>query len=290
MKLCSACDASFDDPDWRCHYCGWAADSLDEFPALAPALAREGEGFRPEYFAALATLEAGNFWFQSRNALIVRALRRHVPNLQSFLEIGCGTGFVLSGIASAFPEAALAGSEIFSAGLPYAAKRVPKAEFMQMDARRIPFKSHFDAVGVFDVLEHIAEDEKVLAQIYRAIKPGGAIVLTVPQHPWLWSRQDEMACHVRRYTAGELRRKVEQAGFTIIQETSFVSLLLPIMWLSRRFGRRAQDQDFDTLAELKIGEFANRLLRTVMDVERFALDCGMRFPAGGSRLLIARKV
>lgn len=290
MKLCPACDTPFDDPDWRCPHCGWAPDSLDGFPALAPTLAREGEGFRPEYFAELATLEAGNFWFRSRNALIVRALRRHVPNLQSFLEIGCGTGFVLSGVAAAFPEAALAGSEIFSAGLPHAAKRVPKAEFMQMDARSIPFQSQYDAVGAFDVLEHIAEDEKVLAQIHRTIKPGGTIVLTVPQHPWLWSRQDEMACHVRRYTAGDLRRKVEQAGFTILQETSFVSLLLPIMWLSRRFGRRTQDQALDPLAELKIGELANRLLRTVMDIEQFTLNCGIRFPAGGSRLLLARKV
>jgi len=290
MKLCPACDIPFDDPDWRCLHCGWMPDSFGGFPVFAPALAREGEGFRPEYFAELTTLEAGNFWFQSRNALIVHTLRRHVPNLQSFLEIGCGTGFVLSGVAAAFPEASLAGSEIFSAGLPHAAKRVPKAKFMQMDARSIPFKSHFDAVGAFDVLEHIAEDEKVLAQIHRSIKPGGAIVLTVPQHPWLWSRQDEMACHVRRYTAGELRRKVEQAGFTILQESSFVSLLLPIMWLSRRFGRRTQGQTFDPLAELKIGKLANRFLRTVMDIERLTLNCGINFPAGGSRLLIARKV
>lgn len=290
MKICPTCNNRFDEPGWCCMACGWMPGSQGGFAMLAPALAREGGGFKPEYFAELATLEAGNFWFQSRNALIVHALERHIPHLRSFLEIGCGTGFVLSGIAVNFPDTTLTGSEIFSAGLSYAAKRVPKAEFVQMDARCIPFESHFDAVGAFDVLEHIAEDEAVLAQIRRSIKPGGVIVLTVPQHPWLWSTQDEMACHVRRYTAKELQRKVEGAGFAVLWETSFVSLLLPMMWLSRRFGRRKQAQAFDTLAELKIGDIPNYLFRAVMNIERFMLAWGMRFPVGGSRLLIARKV
>lgn len=289
MKVCPACGTRFDNHAWHCPSCDWVSDTIDGFPALAPALTREDEGFRPEFFDQLAALEAGNFWFQSRNALIVRVLRRYSADLRSFLEIGCGTGFVLSGIAAAFPQAALAGSEIFSAGIPHAARRVPRATLMQMDARAIPFESHFDVIGAFDVLEHIPEDEKVLTQIYRAVKSGGTIVLTVPQHPWLWSCQDEMACHVRRYTAKELREKVERAGFVVLYETSFVSLLLPIMWLSRRFGRNRQNATVDPLAELKIGKVANHLLRVVMDVEEFILKLGMRFPAGGSRLLLARK-
>nr|VFK12098.1 MAG: Putative methyltransferase [Candidatus Kentron sp. LPFa]VFK28151.1 MAG: Putative methyltransferase [Candidatus Kentron sp. LPFa] len=55
-----------------------------------------------------------------------------------FLEIGCGTGFVLSGIAEAFPEAKLVGTDAFSAGLAYAARRVPGAALYQMDARCLP--------------------------------------------------------------------------------------------------------------------------------------------------------
>ena len=290
MKFCPACETRYDRDDWHCPNCGWDSDTVDGFPALAPALAREGEGFKSEFFDELAALEAGNFWFQSRNALIVRVLRRYSANLRSFLEIGCGTGFVLSGIASVFPQAKLTGSEIFSAGIPYAAKRVPTAALMQMDARAIPFESHFDVIGAFDVLEHISEDEKVLAQIHQAIKPGGTTILTVPQHRWLWSKQDEIACHVRRYTAKELRNKVEQAGFVVLYETSFVSLLLPVMWLSRRFGRTGQGEAVERMSELKIGKAANRLVRTVMDVERFFLNLGMRFPAGGSRLLVARRM
>jgi len=210
--------------------------SITGFPAFAPELASSNTGFRPEYFSQLENLEAGNFWFRSRNKLIQMLLKKYSPQMNSFLEIGCGTGFVLSGIARAYPEACLTGSEIFCDGLKYASSRVPQAEFMQMDALQIPFDSHFDVIGAFDVLEHIEQDELVLTQLSKALKPGGTLLVTVPQHPSLWSVQDEMACHVRRYTMEELKTKLHKADFDIVTAGSFVTFLLPLMWLSRWLG------------------------------------------------------
>lgn len=58
--------------------------------------------------------------------------------------------------------------------------------------KAFPFRKEFDTIGVFDVLEHVHEDEQILAQMHRAVHPdGGGIMLTVPQHPWLWSPTDE---------------------------------------------------------------------------------------------------
>jgi SAM-dependent methyltransferase len=262
---------------------------MNGFPALAAESANSGEGFHPDYFEQLAGLETGNFWFQSRNALILLLLKKHAPAPASFMEIGCGTGFVLSGIASAFPSAALAGAEIYSAGLEYAARRVPGAQFMQMDARNIPFESHFDALGAFDVLEHIEEDTVALWQMFAALKPGGILLLTVPQHPRLWSSQDERACHVRRYTATELKQKVASAGFEIVDNGSFVALLLPVMWLSRRFGKTGKESHQDPMAELRIGRIANLILSAIMSVELLLTRVGVRFAVGGSLFLVARK-
>jgi SAM-dependent methyltransferase len=118
---------------------------------------------------------------------------------------------VLSGIERAFPHLALYGSEIFSAGLAYAARRLNSAELFQMDARQIPFENEFDVIGAFDVLEHVKDDGVVLQQMHQALCAGGGLLVTVPQHPLLWSHLDEYACHVRRYTRKELRRKVVQA-------------------------------------------------------------------------------
>jgi hypothetical protein len=92
---------------------------------------------------------------------------------------------------------------------------------------------------------------------------------------------------VRRYTANELRRKAVAAGFIPIYETSFVSLLLPLMWLSRYRGKTDEQQD--PLRELRIGQIANRMLGAVMALERGFIRSGVRFPFGGSRLLVAKR-
>jgi SAM-dependent methyltransferase len=156
---------------------------------------------------------------------------------------------------------------------------------VQMDARKIPFEKEFDVIGAFDVLEHIEEDLLVLAQMHQALVPGGGILLTVPQHAFLWSQADEDACHVRRYEARALTEKIQQVGFTIIRVTSFVSLLLPFMMISRLRYRRD-----NPMAELEISGLANTVLERVLDLERCLIRYGLQFPVGGSLLVVARKI
>jgi SAM-dependent methyltransferase len=288
--VCSACGSDRCDDAWRCADCGHSPTWIDGFPAFAPELATENSGFREDYFRELAALEADNFWFRSRDRLIIWAMQTYRPDCERFLEVGCGTGFVLSGIRTAFPSAELAGSEIFSTGLAFAAERVPSAAFYQMDARAIPFRDHFDAIGAFDVLEHIDDDTRVITEVARALRPGGTFLLSVPQHPSLWSAQDDHAFHVRRYTAAGLRRKVEAAGFEIVRTTSFVSLLLPMMFASR-MSRRAvsAEAEVDAMGDLRQPRAVNVALEAVMTVERALIRHGWSFPAGGSLLLVARK-
>ncbi len=289
MRVCLRCEAEIRADDWRCERCGFAPQSIDGFPAFAPELAVDNEGYDDRYFAELFRLESGNYWFRARNALLIWALRKYFPQARDYLEIGCGTGYVLAGVAAARPEFNLHASEISSRGLPFAASRVPHAALFQMDARAIPYVAHFDIIGMFDVLEHIEEDERVLAQAWRALKPGGGLIVSVPQHRFLWSRYDEYAHHVRRYAAAGIAEKVTAAGFKIVMTTSFVSLLLPLMALSR-LARPAPQSDYDVLADLKVGAVTNAVLESVLAFERCMIRCGMRFPAGGSRLLLAQKV
>lgn len=288
MKICLACGASYAGDDWRCPSCGDAPAIEGGFPAFAIHLAQLNTGYKDDYFAELAQLEAGNFWFRARNRLIVWALQKYFPRAGNLLEIGCGTGFVLAGVAQALPQLKLSASEVSSAGLPFAARRVPQARFFQMDARAIPFENEFDVIGAYDVLEHIEHDQQVLAQMFRAVRPGGGILITVPQHDFLWSRVDEAACHVRRYSAGELRAKVEAAGFRVAMSTSFVVLLLPLM-LASRLKRRRPTENFDVLAELRIGKLANAVLGIIMSLESALIRLGLKFPFGGSLLLAAHK-
>ena len=287
MKLCSVCNQVFEAADWRCPCCSYQPVRHHGFPMFAPELASD-TGFRDVLFDKLVALEAGNFWFRSRNRLILWALDRFFLEAERFMEIGCGTGFVLSGVAAARPGMVLCGSEISCAGLACAASRLPGVQLLQMDARAIPFCEEFDVIGAFDVLEHVQEDTEVLWQMHRAVRPGGGILLTVPQHEFLWSRTDERACHVRRYNVRDLADKVRRAGFRVEHVTSFVSLLLPLMFLSR-LRRQGSNNERDINSELKLGRLVNGVLEHILTVERSGIRAGLRFPFGGSLLLVAKK-
>jgi len=242
--------------------------------------------FPQSAFRYLAEAESKHWWFCSRNRIIFWILRARARGITNFLEVGCGTGFVISSIATAFPELELEASEYFEEGLVFARQRQPQCRFRQLDATAMAEQDAYDCIGSFDVIEHIDADETVLSNFHRALRPGGFLLLTVPQHPWLWSAADDYAHHKRRYTVQELRRKILHAGFRIEYCTSFVSLLLPLMAL-QRLSTRSQNYNPDD--EFKISPLLNAALYLVMQLELILLRLGLRFPAGGSLLLLARK-
>jgi len=287
MKRCLACEVLFEGANWTCPKCGYQPTLRDEIYQFAEEPPDAHAGFKPEYFARLARIEEGNFWFRARNELIQWALHHYFPNAKSFFEVGCGTGFVLTGIRQNFPGIRLVGSEIFAEGLLFAKARLPEVELYQMDARRISYECEFDVVGAFDVLEHLPEDESALKQMFKAAQLSGGLLVTVPQHRFLWSASDQHAKHQRRYSRAELRRKVESAGFQIERITSFNSLLLPLMILSRM--RRKRDQELNPWREFEINPALNRTLESILSFERIMIKTGASFPAGGSLLLVGRK-
>jgi len=245
-------------------------------------------GFDTRSFELLPAAEAGSFWFRSRNRLVIWAMRKYFPAATSFLEVGCGTGFVLRGLHEASPDLDLTGVELFAEGLEVARRRMPDISLLQLDARELPCEGDFDVIGSFDVLEHIDDDERVLSSMFRAAKPGGGVLLTVPQHPWLWSAADEFGKHVRRYRRPDILAKLGRAGFRVMRVTSFVSLLMPLMAASRLRHRRL-DESYDPIAELSQRGPVDFCLERVMDVERTLIRAGLSLPFGGSLLVVARR-
>ncbi len=283
MKRCLSCERRFDGPSWICPSCGFAPPVLDDIPRFVVPL--NNDGFDPATFDKLVELEHGSFWFRSRNRLLVWAVERYFPTARSFFEIGCGTGYVLEGLHRALPHLRVVGAELHGEGLQHASQRVPSVELLQMDARRIPFDSEFDLIGAFDVLEHIDDDERVLDELGAAVKPGGGILITVPQHPWLWSASDDYGEHKRRYRRAELVAKVTAAGFEVRRITSFVSLLLPVMAMVRLYGRIRRP---DPASELTVTR-ADSALERVLDLERALIAHDKDLPFGGSLLMVASR-
>ncbi len=257
------------------------------------------EYFNPDGFEYLYNSESQSFWFNARNKLIVWFLDKYFNRKRQkgekikYLEIGCGTGFVLQAVKNKFPDWDITGTELFEEGLAFAKKRVPDVRFMQLNALEINIDETFSVVGAFDVLEHIPEDEKVMCNLYKILDRLQGGIFTVPQHKFMWSSADEAACHCRRYTRKEMVDKLHKAGFEIVRTTSFVSLLFPAMWIMRR---RKQDKTPQTAStgkhqveELRLPKVLNWMLEAVMAVERLLIKCGINFPFGGSLLVVFRK-
>lgn len=269
-----------------------AYQMIEGFRCYAPELAVSNEDFPTEGFEPLFRNEEKNFWFRSRNQVILSLFRRYSQTASvRFLEIGCGTGYVLRAIAQSGPHTVI-GAEIHVQGLAFARRRLPGADLIQLDATRMPFREEFDAIGAFDVLEHITEDELVMNQVLQALKPGGHFYITVPQYPWMWSYLDDVAFHKRRYTRKELKSKLEKAGYTVQYIGSFVCSLFPAMALSRLLKKQeapGQEEREKIDSEFNIPDWMNFLFRSILKLDEILIRMGLSLPFGGSLVAVAQK-
>jgi SAM-dependent methyltransferase len=240
--------------------------------------------YDPRLFARLAEIEERSFWFRARNRLIVDVAREVTRPGDRALEVGCGTGYVLRALAHDC-GLRVTGDELFDEALAYARRRVPEAELTRVDVLDMRYEGCFDLVGAFDVLEHIGDDVGALRAMRRAVRPGGFILLTVPQHPWLWSGADAGARHERRYRRSELVERVVRAGLVPLRVTSFVSSLLPLMALARLAPQRRRDP----LAGLVVPAPLSRLFEWLLGAELALIRRGVSLPAGGSLLVLAQR-
>ena len=259
----------------------------------------ERESYDPVFFNALARIEDKHFWFRTRNRIIDILTRQVVALFQPgyhVLEIGCGTGNVLRTLEKACPNGLVLGADLYLEGLRFAGLRVD-SPLLQADLYHLPFKSRFDLVCMFDVLEHLQDDVSVLKNFYDMIAPGGILFLTVPAHPSLWSFLDEAYHHCRRYEPGDLEKKLTETGFQVLYSTQFMSAIYPFVWLSRRIRFQGLNKDalsveeFNALAasEFKITPIMNPILAALLSIELPFIVKRKELPIGTSILALARK-
>lgn len=245
------------------------------------------QAFSPDLYALLWEVENNHFWFQHRNMLIASAFENYFHDAIDFLEIGCGNGIVLCHLEQRFPEVLFVGADVFVEGLYFARRRIRRSQLVQADFMRSPFRHEFDVVGIFDVLEHIDNDVLAIGHLFDSVRPGGGALVTVPQHPFLWSDSDQRAYHRRRYTRVELSEKLVRSGFKILEMVSFISLLLPLVIFSRFLKKVGVGKT--KLDEFRIPSSLNRFLGSICSLERLLLTSGLSIPWGSSLLAVVQK-
>jgi len=266
---------------------------------------RQGKGaadatssYDPRFFAHLSEIEQRHFWFRSRNRFIevlANQVARDLPAGFRILEVGCGVGSVLGVLQRACGSGVVFGVDLYAEALTYA--RRTDRRLAQADATALPFPAAFALVGLFDVLEHVSDDDAVLREVYRLLEPPGRLLLTAPAHPALWSHFDEAACHCRRYSKKELEQKLSRAGFRIEYMTYCLSLLVPFVWLRRTIGKlitatplgRTLTPHRLAESELRIVPVVNGLLTWLLTLESGLITRRIALPVGASLLALASR-
>jgi SAM-dependent methyltransferase len=260
----------------------------------------ESDTYDPVFFNALAAIEDRHFWFNTRNKVIDVLLRQLVKGLKPgyrVLELGCGNGNVLKVLDQACPEGFVLGTDLFIEGLMFASGRTSRP-LLQADLLSLPFSIKFDVICLFDVVEHLPEDVKVLEYLHGFLKPGGVLFLTVPAHPALWSYFDDASHHCRRYRIVELEEKLIKAGYNLEYTTQYMVGIYPVVWLSRRLRslsiHRHQPQRSQaielTKSELTINPFLNGLFLGILKFELPFIANRKKLPFGTSILTLASKM
>jgi SAM-dependent methyltransferase len=265
---------------------------IDGITCYAPEIADSYDSYPSHGFDVTVEVEEASFWCRSRNRLVTSLMDRYAPRDRRvrMLEIGCGTGTVLSALRR-LPNVDLTGSEIYLSGLRHARRRLPEIEFIQLDATHMPFEREFDVVGAFDVLEHIKDDEQVMRNVHHALQDGGVFLATVPQYAWMWSELDELVHHQRRYSRRELVEKLQRTGFDLEYVGSFVSSLFPLMAAKRLMSRRSARADpRAAFAEhVQLPGVMNAVFDKVMRIDEGLVRMRVPLPFGGSLVAVARK-
>lgn len=239
-------------------------------------------------------VEDNSFWFRHRNHCI-QALVRNFPPREGgpIFDIGGGNGYVTRALCESGFSTALI--EPGPQGIRNAkARGLENLICATLDDAGFNSGS-LSAAGLFDVLEHIENDIGFLQTLHKLLVPGGKLYLSVPAFQWLWSGEDALGGHHRRYTLTNLLQVLQRAGFHIDFATYIFRFLpLPIFFLRTLPWRLGIASKAITEKEVSRDHAANsgllsKWLEQSLRVERRRIEAKEAMKFGGSCLVAAAK-
>ena len=191
-----------------------------------------------DWLGAPSDLQRSGPAFLARTYLVDRALKQLRPG--RLLDVGCGRGNVTAIAARHVTE--IVATDVAADAVAETRARLEGhdgasafvADILAGDWGDVPNdqRQPFDCVLLSEVLEHVSDDTGALDTCRALLAENGALLITVPADPTLWTALDDLVGHRRRYTKAELTSKLEGAGFSV---SRLVNWGFPITgWLERR--------------------------------------------------------
>lgn len=241
---------------------------------------------KPEYEQSYR-LEDWHWWFVSRRRLAAELIEQWAGSSshKCILDVGCGTGSNLEFLRR---WGSVIGIDLSPLPLDFARRRALR--LVQASGLALPYPNNtFDLVTAFDVLYHrwVTDDNRVIGEFHRVLRPGGWLLVTDSALPALWSSHDEIYYARQRYTLPNMRKKLSGAGFKPGLCSYTNVLLLPMAVISRLVMHRLPlTGDLDLRPP---PNWLNRLLIATRDLEVVWLRRGGAFPIGSSIICLSQK-
>ena len=276
---------------YSCQHCMRLYPIVDGIPSFVDQSVTV-DSYDASVFELSFKMERKHFWHIGRKEIILDILKRNTSHLMGcrMLEVGCGNGSILTYLKQNGVD--IEGGDIFAEGLKCCQQNNSLIKLYQLDILALPFSDDYDIIGSFDVLEHLDQDEKALAEINRALRPGGKLIITVPAFRFLWSYFDERSKHKRRYSKKEIIAKLERNGFRIKKITYYMFFLLPLTFtfrvINNAFRGEVEQANMEASVEIKAIPVVNKLFLGLLKLEKVLLRW-TNLPFGTSILVLAEK-
>jgi ubiquinone/menaquinone biosynthesis C-methylase UbiE len=236
---------------------------------------------REPYHQALDRVERDHWWFRALRRLVVESLREARPPPARVLDVGCSTGHLLGALSNGYERT---GVDVDEHALALASRLRPGIRFVTGGIERLPFEdAAFDAVLATDVVSAVGvdDDRQAIQELRRVLVPGGVLIIQVAAYEWLRSGHDRVAGTARRYTARNLKRLLDDAGFATRRLTYRVTLVFPAAAVRRLMFREREQSDV-----VPVSPWLNRTLGGLMAAEH-PLARRLRLPFGLSVFAVA---
>lgn len=203
----------------------------------------------PAMYERVFRLQSAHWWYFSRMCFL-DVLLRNLPKSGRVLDAGCGPGSMLHylgkygevvGLDGYLPALDMAKTHFFG-------------HLLEGDCCHLPFpEAQFSLVAVCEVLYHrnIADVRQALSECARVLKPGGHLVVVDSAYSACFSAHDRAAHGARRFDRAMLEKSFQEAGLEVVHATYAYSLLLPVVWLVRRWKefRKVEEQPGEELRD-----------------------------------------
>jgi SAM-dependent methyltransferase len=231
------------------------------------------------------------WWYRGLHELLVALLSRLPGSAAGGLEIfdaGCGTGRTAEVLA---PFGRVTGIDYAPEAIDYCRRR-GLTGLEQGDLNTWPFPNgRYDLIVSLDVLSvrGITDDLAVLDRMYRALKPGGRLILNLPAFPAIYRQHDRAVANVRRYRRSMIRPILGRFGF-VVDYAGYRLPMLFVIIVAQKIGQALMRPASTTVSDVKMpAPWINSLFLALHRLENLGIRAGLRYPLGSSLLLICRK-